>query len=422
MTEGVVARWCVSDGDAVNKGDDIYELEYDKATSIVNSRASGIVKLLYEEGATVPLGDAVAVILENGEAFDESMVSSGFSVANAGKGGVSEVGNSDGGVSYGASHKTAADNTENTGADGEKPRILVTPLVRKLAKDMGIDLSDVAKPGMRVTKQDLEAYQAQRASQPQLQPDSQPQPDPQPQPHDDAQEKHARKGRRIPLSGMRKAIAENMTKSYFSYPTVTLNTDADMTALLILREQWNQEHASENIKLSVTDMLVKAVAKALKEHEIVNTSLDGNEIVFHEEINIGIAVALEVGLVVPVVRNADKLGIEEIAKEIKRLAALAKSGRISGDEMRGGTFTVTNLGMLGIDIFNPIINPPQSAVLGVGRIVKKPMVSKNDEIIIQHRMTLSFTHDHRVIDGAPGAYFLQSVVRYLERPFLLLTD
>ena len=442
MTEGLIAKWYVSDGDTVNEGDDIYELEYDKSTYTVQAKKPGVIKLLFEEGTTVPLGDAVAVILEGGEAFDAASVRGEYSVANAARGGA-------------AAEETAVrpDGPESEAVlSGAEGGVLATPFVRSLARGMGIDIRDVARPGERVTREDLENYGRADAV-----PDETEEGGKSEAVHisplarkvaerrnididtlkpkygaritvsdvkaaaEQKTEKHLLRGRREPLSGIRKSIADNMTQSYFTYPTVTLTTDANMSALQDLRDQMNSELEKDGIKITVTDMLVKAVAKALTENEIVNTSLADGEIIYHDQVNVGVAVALKKGLVVPVIKNADKLKLPEIANETKRLIDLAKSGRIEGEDMRGGTFTVTNLGVFGIDAFNPIINPPESAILGVGRTVKKPVVVE-DQIVVQPRAVLSFTHDHRVIDGAPGAYFLQSVVRYIEKPFLLLLD
>jgi len=451
MTEGLIAKWYVGDGDDVNEGDDVYELEYDKSTYTVQAKKPGVIKLLFEEGATVPLGDAVAVILEGGEAFDESFVKGAHSVANAARG--------------------AEANDEPEAPEEEQPEdaapqaagsVLATPFVRSRARKMGIDIRALARPGERVTIKDIENYgktgavtgaekgavrhecdecsKCEPAQPARISPLARKM----------AKERNidiseikprdgirvtaedveafegqkpapARKKRREPMRGMRKSIADNMSKSYFTYPTVTLTTDADMSSLQELRDRLNEELAQSGIKLTVTDMLVKAVAKALVDHEIVNTSLEEGEIVYHEQVNVGVAVALEKGLIVPVVKNADKLKLPEIANETKRLVDLAKTGKIGLSDMSGGTFTITNLGTMGIDAFNPIINPPESAILGVGRTVKKPVVV-DDGIFIQPRAVLSFTHDHRVIDGAPGAYFLQSVVRYIENPELLLSD
>ena len=436
MTEGVVAKWFVKDGDTVSSGDDIYELEYDKASATITAKADGVVKLLCEEGATVPLGKAVAVILENGETLDSVNISGEHEVANAAKAGedksvvAHEIKNdavpaanaacteilasplarklaSDMGIDISGIVPKRKDGTiraadiraaEKPGLpakekDHEKLNILITPLARKLAAERNIDIS-LIKPadGARIYKQDVLDYVPVQ-----------------------------KRGRRVKLSGMRKVIAERMSQSYFTYPTVTLNTTADMSDFIKMRLQLNEKLANKGIKLSITDLLIKVVAKALSENEIINTSLDGDEIVFHDDIHIGFAVALDAGLVVPVVKNADKLSFEEVSAEAKRLTAAAKSGTLSGDEMNGGTFSITNLGTAGIDTFNPIINYPQSAILGIGRTVDTPVV-RNGEIVIRPIMSLSLTHDHRVIDGTPAAEFLKCVVGYIEKPFTLFMD
>ena len=221
------------------------------------------------------------------------------------------------------------------------------------------------------------------------------------------------------MSGMRRVIAQNMSQSYFTYPTVTLNSSADMSELLKMRRQLNKKLEGTGIKLSVTDILVKIVAMALRKNEIVNTTLDGDEIIFHADVNVGVAVALDEGLVVPVVRNADRLGFAEIAQETKRLIGLARDGKLPPDEMKGGTFSITNLGAFGIDTFNPIINPPQSAILGIGRTVDT-LVMRDGQIVSVPIISLSITHDHRVIDGVPAARFLQTVAEYIEAPYAML--
>lgn len=434
MTEGVVAKWYKKDGDAVSAGDDIYELEYDKATATVQAKKPGIIRLLCEEGSAASLGETVAVILEDGETLESVNVRSEHAVANSAKAGSQ--------IMAEQQIKTKKENNGTfvlatpmarhmakqlgiklssvvaSGADGIvrksdikpqgvahdcvecskcAPDIKATPMARKLAGENGIDIADIAPAdGKRIFKNDVLSY-TNKTSKPK------------------------RQEKRIPLNGMRKIIAQRMSQSYFSYPTVTLTTDADMSLFMKLREQLNEELAPAGVKVSVTDLLVKAVAKAICEHEIINTSLVDDEIIFHGEINIGIAVALETGLVVPVIKNVEELKIDQIAMETKRLIGLAKSGQIGGDDMAGGTFTITNLGTAGIDAFNPIINYPQSAILGVGRTVEK-VVAVNGEIVIQPRAVFSLTHDHRVIDGVPAADFLHSVVKYIEKPFLLLMD
>ncbi|MEA4854243.1 MAG: 2-oxo acid dehydrogenase subunit E2 [Christensenella sp.] len=450
MTEGVVARWYVKDGDSVATGDDIYELEYDKSTATVQAKSAGTVRLLCEEGATIPLGEAVAVILADGETLESVNVKGEYGVANAAQTEKETV----------APARETAEKTEEAGTTA----FLATPLVKRLAREMGIDLKLVnsGREDGRITKEDLFAYEKLQKEQPGqavgLVHDCEnchkcPEVKVSPLARKVAQtegidtaEITPADGRRITkrdvlaraqskpqeslpqrgehrekMSGMRKSISKHMSQSYFMYPTVTLTTDADMFELLKLRTQLNEELASEGIKLSITDMLVKAVAKALVRNKIVNTSLEGDEIVYHDAANVGMAVALDNGLVVPVIHDADMLSLEEISVEAKRVVAMAKSGQLGAEQMAGGTFTLTNLGTMGIDSFNPIINIPQSAILGVGRVVEKPVVL-NGEVVVRPKMVLSITHDHRVIDGVPAAKFLQDVVRFIEKPFLLLMN
>lgn len=445
MTEGLVAKWYVKDGDHVVAGDDIYELEYDKSTASIQAKQDGTVRLLCNEGDTIPLGGAVAVILGQGEEFDESLMPRGQGLAPPDPAKKNPV------VSQEPSVKEKP--------EAQSKDLHVSPMVRAYAKKMGVELSEVVRRGDRVSKEDIDEYlKARQVEEPQaaarllMKEDSggirispiakkmaeergiepaditpsdgkritkedvlaykpvqtRSQPDP-------------AQGRREPVRGMRRVIAENMAKSYFHYPTVTLTTDVNMASLLELRSQLNEELDGKEIKLTITDMLIKAVAMALMDNEIVNTSLIDDEIVYHGAAHIGVAVALEQGLVVPVIRNAHLLDFKEISVESKRLIDLAKSGSLEPADMHGSTFTVTNLGTLDIDAFNPIINYPESAILGVGRTVEKPVV-RNGKIEVEPRAVLSLTHDHRVIDGAPAAYFLKSVVKYIERPFLLLMD
>ena len=434
MTEGVVAKWYKKDGDAVAAGDDVYELEYDKATATVQAKKAGIIRLLCEAGATAALGETVAVILEDGETLESVNIHGEYAVANAAK----------------ADTQNIPQMQKKTGSIADNSFVLATPMARHMAKELGIELSSVAaaRADGIIRKADIKTkeivHDCTECSK--CAPDIKMTPmarkiardngiDPaQIVPadgrrifksdvlsHTEKRAKSKLEEKRIPLNGMRKIIAQRMSQSYFLYPTVTLTTDADMSGFMKMREQLNEELAPSGLKLTVTDLLIKAAAKAIEENEIMNTSLIGDEIIFHSEINIGIAVALETGLVVPVVKNAQNLKVNGIAAETKRLIGLAKSGEIGGDDMSGGTFTITNLGTAGIDSFNPIINYPQSAILGVGRTVEKVVVV-NGDIVIQPRAVFSLTHDHRVIDGVPAAEFLHSVVRYIEKPFLLLMD
>ena len=221
------------------------------------------------------------------------------------------------------------------------------------------------------------------------------------------------------MSGIREIIAERMTLSVQTNASVTLHTEIDATAFVELRGMLNDKLQAREVSLTYTDLLVKVVASALGEHPRLNARLTDDGIHVLSEINIGVAVALEDGLVVPVVRNADKERLSEISTQVRGFAERARSNQLTPSELQGGTFTITNLGNFGIDAFTPIINPPESAILGVGRILKKPVVH-DDEIVIRSMLTLSLTFDHRVIDGAPAAQFLQTVAGYIQDPYLLL--
>jgi pyruvate dehydrogenase E2 component (dihydrolipoamide acetyltransferase) len=223
----------------------------------------------------------------------------------------------------------------------------------------------------------------------------------------------------IPMTGIRQIIAERMHLSLQTTASVTLNTEVDVTELVELRTWLNQKLSAKAIKLTYTDLLVKIVAHALREHPRLNATLKDDGIHLIDEINIGVAVALEDGLIVPVVKRAEQKGLSVISQEIKAFAEKARQHQLTPGDLRGGTFTVTNLGMYGVDTFTPIINPPECAILGVGRIVKKPVVHQ-DEIAIRSMVALSLSFDHQIVDGAPAAQFLQTVAEYINEPYLLL--
>lgn len=433
MTEGSIVKWLKRDGDTVAAGEDVYELEYDKAVVSIQAKKSGVIKILHEEGATIPVGDAVGFILEDGESYEDVAAKPVYRAAQiqdigalkastTGKLPVAGVSIKDTTAIKAApmvrrlAKEMGIDIVKVTASDPQKgirkedleayaasrkvnqtgehngSSVRISPLARKLATEMGVNIAAIQPAdGNRITKEDVLAYQKSQSESAGA----------------------TASGNREKLSGMRKVIAQRMAQSYFTYPVVTLTTDTDMTALLQRRKVLNK--AQKNIKLSVTDMLVKAVALALRENAIVNASLMDNEIVYHDRINIGIAVALDNGLVVPVVKDVDKRTLEEIAQETGRLVTLAKQGQLKKEDISKGTFTITNLGTYGIDTFTPIINQPESAILGVGRTVEKPVVI-DGKVAISKRMALSLTHDHRIIDGAPAAKFLQSVVGHIQQP------
>lgn len=266
--------------------------------------------------------------------------------------------------------------------------VRATPIARRLAREHGLDLAQVpgSGEGGRITEKDIQTYLA-----------AQPTP-----------AKPAPEVQTIPMAGMRAAIAQRMQQSLQEMAQLTLHTGADVTALVALREQIKESQA-----VTYTDLIIKACALALREHPQINVRLEEKTIRLLPEINIGLAVALEQGLVVPVIEQADRLSLADLARTRTRLADRARAGQLTTEEMSGGTFTVTNLGMYDIDAFTPIINPPEAAILGVGRIVDKVVIYQG-KIAQRAMMTLSLTVDHRLVDGAPAAAFLQTVKRLLE--------
>jgi len=276
-----------------------------------------------------------------------------------------------------------------------QPAVQITPVARKLAKDHGIDLSQVrgSGPGGRIVTEDVQRVIAAAALPAASVPPTSPIAEPV-----------------IPLTGMRGAIARRVQQSLQTSAQVTLITEVDVSALVQLREELKPQFA-----LTYTDLVVKAVARALKEHPRLNAWIEGEQIRLMQAIHIGVAVALDEGLIVPVVRDADRKSLREIAQETARLALGARAGSLTREEVTGSTFSVTNLGMYGIDAFTPIINPPEIAILGVGRLNEK-LVRVRGEAEWRHVMTLSLTFDHRAVDGVPAAAFLQTIGKQMENP------
>jgi len=266
-------------------------------------------------------------------------------------------------------------------------RIMASPAAKRLAKEYDVDLAQVRGTGPegRIVEEDIRRYVEEKEITPKIR-------------------------EVIPLTGIRKTAAERVSLSARTAPHTTLNMEVGMSKATKLREE---------IQVSYTDMVAKAVAKALVEHPIMNSTLEDEQIKVFHDINIGVAVATEKGLIVPVIHNTDRKSLKEIALKLKELAEKARQGKLTKDELTGGTFTITNLGMYGVDTFTPIINPPETAILGVGRLTEKPVV-ENKKIVIKPLMNLSLSFDHRVVDGAPAAQFLQKIKKILENPEALL--
>jgi len=288
--------------------------------------------------------------------------------------------------------------------------IKASPAAKKLAKDHGIDLSLVTGtgPGGRIVEKDVEDYierQKIEAAKPAAGP---------------KETLPAAPAKRIPLVGMRKVIAQRMSESWHTSPMVTLNSEADASGLKSLREELKDEFKKRGASLSYNHILLKICAQALVEFPMLNTRLEGDEVILQDEVNIGLAIALEDGLIVPAVKNVDKKGLFRVAVETEELIERARGQRLTPDDISGGTFTITNLGMFDVRDFTPIINPPQCAILGVGAMTDRP-VAIDGEVVIRPIMVLSLTFDHRIVDGAQGAQFLKRIKELVQNPLLLLS-
>lgn len=440
MTEGTVAEWHIADGAEVAAGQSIYRLETEKIEFEVEAESAGVVRHLVPAGTKLEPGAVVGYILAPGEAMPAgapvvaAAVSSAAAVAilaapvhaaldggripsspiarrlakESGLAVASIAGTGPGGRVTEADvlqAKSAPRAPERQPAPAPAREVLASPLARKLAEKLGVDLSRVrgTGPGGRITQEDVEAASsAPGASAPTATGDG----------------RH-RPGDRIPLRAMRKVIAERMHASLQEMAQLTMGMEVTMDDAVKLRSQLIDEWAADGVRPSFTDLVIKAVAKALRAHPLLNARVGETEIELLEEVNVGMAVALDAGLVVPVIRNADTLPLREVAIESTRLALAARDGTLGLDEMAGGTFSVTALGMAGVDFFTPIINPPNVAILGVGRI-HDAVAWEGDRPVRRQQMTLSLTIDHRAVDGAPAAAFLATVRDLLESPYRLL--
>ena len=441
MKEGTLVRWLKNDGDAVKAGEPLYEMEYDKASTEILAPIDGILKTIKEEGETFPVGTVVGQVYGEGETIEEPPAKSASAPVKMQPAEVvaSAEGAAKGGYKASASVKRLArqkgiDLSKVVPADGVRiteedldrfvvaggaqtagtaraeQKVNASALAKKMAKKYGIDLGQVTASSAsgRISSADVEAFVSGGKTEEAADAPKAP-----------AAIAQAAEDRRVPMSGMRKAIAKNMKESYFQLPVVTYSTDVDMARFLEMRQDLNGEYEAQGMKISINDLLIKAVAKALEKCPNINVSLENEEtVVYKSEVNIGMAVAVENGLLVPVIKNANKKTPGQISCDTKELAEKARSGKLGGEEMAGGTFTISNLGSKGIDMFTPIINPPESAILGVGKTIDKAVV-RNGEIVIRPMMVLSLTADHRVIDGAPAADFLQELKKIIEAPALM---
>ncbi|WDF46175.1 2-oxo acid dehydrogenase subunit E2 [Chryseobacterium sp. KACC 21268] len=400
MTEGKVAKWQKNVGDTVKEGDILAEIETDKAVQDFESEVNGT--LLYQgvaEGDAAEVDKILAIIGPAGTDVS-GVVSGGGKKAAAPK----------------AEAKTetkAEDKKEEApvAASSTGERIAISPLAKKIAQDKGVDFSAIKGSGEngRIVKKDVENYQpsAQPAAAASAPKAVSAQPSVAFTPGEDSETVN---------SQMRNIIAKRLGESKFTAPHYYLTVEINMDKAIEARKEMN---AVPDTKVSFNDMVIKAVAVALRKHPQVNSSWAGDKIIHHGNINVGVAVAVPDGLVVPVLKNTDFMSYNDISASVKDMAGRAKTKALKANEMEGSTFSVSNLGMFGIETFTSIINQPNSAILSVGAIVEKPIV-KNGQIVVGNTMKLSLACDHRVIDGATGAQFLQTLRTYLESPLTLL--
>jgi len=402
MEEGTVATWLKKVGDTVEEGDILAEIETDKATMEFESFQSGtLLEIGLQEGESAKVDALLAIIGPAGT--DVSGVAANFATAPSEK--KEEATKVE--IKKEASKTAPATSATKASAPAPTPvtangRVYVSPLAKKLADDKGINLTKVQGTGEngRIIKRDIENYEpaAGAASVGKFVPSGQ-------EDFDD-----------IDNSQMRKAIAKALTNSKFSAPHYYLSVEFDMENAMTFRAQFN---SIPDTKISYNDIIVKACALALKEHPQVNSQWFADKMRLNNHVHIGVAVAVSDGLVVPVVRFANEQTLPQIGAAVKDLAGKARNKKLTPDEMQGSTFTVSNLGMFGIDTFTSIINQPNSAILSVGNIVEKPVV-KNGQIVVGHTMKLSLACDHRTVDGATGAQFLQTLKGYMENPVTML--
>ncbi len=407
MEEGTVATWLKQVGDTVEEGDILAEIETDKATMEFESFYSG--KLLYigiQEGESSPVDAVLAVIGPEGTDVE--------AILNAKPAGDKPSSAAKPATESKSEEQSVATKEENTKPVGDGKRIFVSPLARKIAEDKGIDLSAVSGSGDngRIIKKDIENYTPSKQeapiaakldlAAPAMAPINLP-----------VGEEGSEE---VKNSNMRKAIAKALGNSKFTAPHFYLTIEVDMDNAKASRVQIN---SLPDTKVSFNDMVLKACAMALKKHPQVNTSWNGATTRYNKHIHMGVAVAVDEGLVVPVVKFADQLGLTQIGAIVKDLAGKARAKKIAPSEMEGSTFTVSNLGMFGIQEFTSIINQPNSAILSVGAIVEKPVV-KNGEIVVGNTMKLTLACDHRTVDGAAGAQFLQTLRYFVENPVTML--
>lgn len=414
MEEGTVAKWHKKIGDNVSEGDLLAEIETDKATMDFEAFQEGtLLHIGVDEGETAPVESILAILGEEGEDISDLLEGKGQESEEADEKEESEEQKESESKSDDSDKESGEEKSQEQSGDSstaqEGERLKASPLAKKLAEEKGIDLKQVkgSGEGGRIVKRDIDEFKPaakQEAAAPQV---------------NMASAGAAPEGmeyEEVNVSQMRKTIARRLSESKFSAPHFYLTLDIDMDAAIAARKQIN-EVAPE--KISFNDFVVKACAVALKQHPVINSSWGGDKIRRNKDVNIGVAVAVEEGLLVPVVKHADQKGLSTINKQVKEFAGQAREKKLAPEDMQGNTFTISNLGMFGIEEFTAIINAPDSCILAVGGIKQVPVV-KNGEIVPGNVMKVTLSCDHRVVDGASGAAFLQTFKEVMESPLNML--
>lgn len=408
MEEGVIAAWRKKVGDSIERGEVVADIETDKAIMELEAFDAGVLeKLLVEEGQTVPIGTPIAVVGDGSGAAAESAPAQAPAAEEQAEPAPAAAPAEE-------PAESAAPTNGSSVAEGSKPK--ASPLAKAVAKDLGVDLAAVrgSGPGGRIIRADIEAAasSAPAAAPAPVAPAPAPAPVQQVATPADAEE--------VPLSNIRKVTAKRLTESKQQAPHFYLTSAIDVTELVAFRAQLNERlQAAGGPKVSINDLVVKAVATALCANPSVNVSFGGDKLIKHKRINLGVAVAIEDGLIVPVIPDADRKSVSEIATEGREKAGRAREGKLKLDEMSGGTFTISNLGMFGIEQFSAVINPPEAAILAVGA-AKDELQLRDGEVVARKILRVTLSADHRAIDGAVGAAFLQQFTALLEDPLRII--
>ena len=448
MEEGTLLKWLKSEGDDVSEGDPIAEIETDKVTLELEAEDSGtLAQLIASEGDEVPVGGAIAFIAGEGEDVPERG-------GESESGGEAEAEEEEGGDGGGGAQATATETeeveeSEGGGAQAEAPsgngaggngQFRASPIVRRLARENDLDLSkiDGSGPAGRIVERDVKAAmergdaKADGGGGADGQADGQADVAAPEQPSEGQAQMQGFQPARLPEpteaegtqlvepTRMMKVIGERMTEAKQHVPHFYATVEVDMNNAMALRKQLNAQLEEEGIKLSVNDFVMKACATALRNHPNLNAIYTTRGVELHQKVDMAMAVALDQGLITPVIRDAGSKGLAQISRESKDLATRAREGGLKPEEYQGGTFTVSNMGMFGIESFTAIINPPQAAIIAVSSIVKRPTFDENGEVVPASMMKLTLSADHRIANGRDGAMYMAEVQKVLENPVLLM--